>query len=72
MDSVEVSAVRTHVKDLLEIFGSEMMSRVESEHNPQRWVRIMVAITIFKFLFLFMNCETHNTAELRIRKVLST
>ena len=36
LDSVEVSAVRTHDKDLLEIFSSEIMSRVESEHNPQR------------------------------------
>ena len=70
MDSGEVSVVIAHDEDLVEIFGSEMMSRVKSQHNPQWWVRIMVAIN--SFLFLFMNYETHNTAELRIRKVLFT
>ena len=53
-DSDEVSAVATHDKNLLEIFGYEMMTRVKSEHNPRRWVRIMVAITIFKFIFVFI------------------
>ena len=35
-DSDEVSAVATHDKNLLEIFGYEMMTRVKSEHNPRR------------------------------------
>ena len=63
LDSGEVPAVIMYDKDLLEIFGSWMMSRVESEHNLQWWARIMVAKTI---LFLFVNYKTHNTTELRI------
>ena len=54
LDSGEVSVVITHEEDLLEIFGSGMMSRVESKHNPQWWVIIMVAISIFKFIFIFI------------------
>ena len=53
-DSGKVSAVITHDEDLLEIFGSEMMSRVKSGHNLPRRVRVMVAITIFKFIFIFI------------------
>ena len=64
LHSGEVPAVIMYDKDLLEIFGSWMMSRVESEHNLQWWARIMVAKTI---LFLFVNYKTHNTTELRIR-----
>ena len=52
-DSGEVSVIVTHDKDLSEIFGSEMMSRVKSEHNPE-WVRIMVALTTFKSIFIFI------------------
>ena len=52
MTRIYVSAVISHDEDLLEIFGSEMMSKVESERNPRRWLRIMVAITIFKFIFI--------------------
>ena len=33
-NSGEVSAVITHDEDLLEIFGSEIMSRVACEQNP--------------------------------------
>ena len=36
MDSGEVSAGTTHNENVLEIFGSEMMSRVESKHNSRR------------------------------------
>ena len=54
MDSGEVSAVTVHDENVLEMFGSEMMSRVESKHNSRRWVPIIVAITIFKFIFIFI------------------
>ena len=36
MDSGEVSAVTAHDENVLEMFGSEMMSRVESKHNSRR------------------------------------
>ena len=36
MTRIYVSAVISHDEDLLEIFGSEMMSKVESERNPRR------------------------------------
>ena len=75
LDSGEVSVVIAHEEDLLEIFGSGMMSRVESEHNPQWWVIIMVAIIYFQIYFYFyfhLRTMKLRTAELTIRKVLLT
>ena len=46
------------------------MSKVESKKNLQQWENN--TITISEFIFLFMNNENHNTAELRIRRVLLT
>ena len=35
-DSGDVSVVITHDENLLETFGSKIMSRGENEHNPRR------------------------------------
>ena len=54
MHSGDVSEVTTRDENVLEIFGSEMISRVENKHNSWWWVPIIVAITIFKFIFVFI------------------
>ena len=54
MHSGDVSAVPTHDENVLEIFGSEMINRVKNKHNSWQWVPIIVAITIFKFIFVFI------------------